>query len=133
MSTDSILSGLSGVTLLGHFTKSRETYWHKEKWLKYLLSLINFVYIKSSNLQSAAKTTLIDQVAELMAVMAKNRSLSYCKVVEVVAETTAPLTPMEDLLAKIPPQRVEVSPPKVISFTSWKTEITLPKMAFIQN
>nr|XP_025883487.1 protein TIC 62, chloroplastic isoform X2 [Solanum lycopersicum] len=52
------------------------------------------------------------QVAELMAVMAKNRSLSYCKVVEVVAETTAPLTPMEDLLAKIPPQRVEVSPPK---------------------
>ncbi|KAL3356515.1 hypothetical protein AABB24_017264 [Solanum stoloniferum] len=52
------------------------------------------------------------QVAELMAVIAKNRSLSYCKVVEVVAETTAPLTPMEDLLAKIPPQRVEVSPPK---------------------
>ncbi|KAH0720413.1 hypothetical protein KY285_006407 [Solanum tuberosum] len=52
------------------------------------------------------------QVAELMAVMAKNRSLSYCKVVEVVAETTAPLTPMEDLLAKIPPQHVEVSPPK---------------------
>uniref|UniRef100_M1AEX9 Tic62 protein n=1 Tax=Solanum tuberosum TaxID=4113 RepID=M1AEX9_SOLTU len=52
------------------------------------------------------------QVAELMAVMAKNRSLSYCKVVEVVAETTAPLTPMEDLLAKIPCQRVEVSPPK---------------------
>ncbi|XP_059296954.1 protein TIC 62, chloroplastic isoform X1 [Lycium ferocissimum] len=49
------------------------------------------------------------QVAELMAVMAKNRSLSYCKVVEVIAETTAPLTPMEDLLAKIPPQRVEVS------------------------
>ncbi|XP_009626794.1 protein TIC 62, chloroplastic isoform X1 [Nicotiana tomentosiformis] len=52
------------------------------------------------------------QVAELMAVMAKNRSLSYCKVVEVIAETTAPLTPMEDLLAKIPPQRVEVSPTK---------------------
>ncbi|XP_016513247.2 protein TIC 62, chloroplastic isoform X4 [Nicotiana tabacum] len=52
------------------------------------------------------------QVAELLAVMAKNRSLSYCKVVEVIAETTAPLTPMEDLLAKIPPQRVEVSPAK---------------------
>ncbi|XP_060176105.1 protein TIC 62, chloroplastic isoform X2 [Lycium barbarum] len=52
------------------------------------------------------------QVAELMAVMAKNRSLSYCKVVEVIAETTGPLTPMEDLLAKIPPQRVEVSPTK---------------------
>lgn len=73
---------------------------------------------------SAAKTTLIDQVAELMAVMAKNRSLSYCKVVEVIAETTAPLTPMEDLLAKIPPQRVQVSPTKVISFSSsWKTEM----------
>ncbi|KAK4377314.1 hypothetical protein RND71_003610 [Anisodus tanguticus] len=52
------------------------------------------------------------QVAELIAVMAKNRSLSYCKVVEVVAETTAPLTRMEDLLAKIPPHRVEVSPTK---------------------
>ncbi|KAK4804479.1 hypothetical protein SAY86_004296 [Trapa natans] len=50
------------------------------------------------------------QVAELMAVMAKNRSLSYCKVVEVIAETTAPLTPLEELLAKIPSQRAE---PKV--------------------
>ncbi|KDP46212.1 hypothetical protein JCGZ_10052 [Jatropha curcas] len=46
------------------------------------------------------------QVAELIAVMAKNRGLSYCKVVEVIAETTAPLTPMEELLAKIPSQRV---------------------------
>ncbi|KAJ0980340.1 hypothetical protein J5N97_008595 [Dioscorea zingiberensis] len=45
------------------------------------------------------------QVAELMACMAKNRSLSYCKVVEVIAETTAPLTPMEKLLAKIPSKR----------------------------
>lgn len=69
-----------------------------------------------------------------MAVMAKNRSLAYCKVVEVVAETTAPLTPMEDLLAKIPSQRVEVSPSKVISSSSsWKTEMILPKMAFIRN
>ncbi|KAF8405152.1 hypothetical protein HHK36_010051 [Tetracentron sinense] len=49
------------------------------------------------------------QVAELMAFMAKNRSLSYCKVVEVIAETTAPLTPMGELLAKIPPQRVDIS------------------------
>ncbi|KAL3515212.1 hypothetical protein ACH5RR_022114 [Cinchona calisaya] len=48
------------------------------------------------------------QVAELMAFMAKNRSLSYCKVVEVVAETTAPLTPFGELLAKIPSQRAEV-------------------------
>lgn len=53
------------------------------------------------------------QVAELMAFMVKNRSLSYCKVVEVVAETTAPLTPMGELLAKIPSQRVDnIYPPK---------------------
>ncbi|PSS29398.1 Protein TIC 62 like [Actinidia chinensis var. chinensis] len=52
------------------------------------------------------------QVAEFMAFMAKNRSLSYCKVVEVVAETTAPLTPMGELLVKIPSQRVEVKPLK---------------------
>jgi hypothetical protein len=54
------------------------------------------------------------QVSELMAVMAKNRSLSYCKVVEVIAETTAPLTPMEELLAKIPSQRADIYPPKVL-------------------
>ncbi|XP_045819677.1 protein TIC 62, chloroplastic [Trifolium pratense] len=52
------------------------------------------------------------QVAELMAVMAKNRDLSYCKIVEVVAETTAPLTPAEKLLAKIPSQRPYIYPPK---------------------
>lgn len=52
------------------------------------------------------------QVAELMAFMAKHRRLSYCKVVEVIAETTAPLTPMEELLAKIPPQRELPSEPK---------------------
>ncbi|TXG64483.1 hypothetical protein EZV62_011477 [Acer yangbiense] len=54
------------------------------------------------------------QVAELMACMAKNRSLSYCKVVEVIAETTAPLTPMEQLLAKIPSQRAEPKEPSVV-------------------
>ncbi|KAL7118853.1 hypothetical protein ACP275_02G026800 [Erythranthe tilingii] len=48
------------------------------------------------------------QVAELMAFMAKNRSLSYCKVVEVIAETTAPLTPAGELLKTIPSQREEV-------------------------
>lgn len=52
------------------------------------------------------------QVAELLAFMAKNPALSYCKVVEVIAETTAPLTPMGDLLAKIPPQRPVTYPPK---------------------
>lgn len=50
-----------------------------------------------------------------MACMAKNRDLSYCKVVEVIAETTAPLTPMEELLKKIPSQRPIVSSPKVSS------------------
>ncbi|KAH6789323.1 Rossmann-fold superfamily protein [Perilla frutescens var. frutescens] len=48
------------------------------------------------------------QIAELMAFMAKNRSLSYCKVVEVIAETTAPLTPMGELLKKIPSQRPDI-------------------------
>ncbi|KAJ7001196.1 hypothetical protein D5086_008944 [Populus alba] len=52
------------------------------------------------------------QVAELMAFMANNRGLSYCKVVEVIAETTAPLTPMDELLAKIPSQRVEPKEPE---------------------
>lgn len=52
-----------------------------------------------------------------MAFMAKNPSLSYCKVIEVIAETTAPLTPMGELLEKIPSQRVEVKvkPQKVFS------------------
>ncbi|KAJ8467010.1 hypothetical protein OPV22_029562 [Ensete ventricosum] len=45
------------------------------------------------------------QVAELMAFMAKNRKISYCKVVEVIAETTAPLLPMDELLSKIPSQQ----------------------------
>ncbi|WOL03087.1 protein TIC 62, chloroplastic isoform X1 [Canna indica] len=45
------------------------------------------------------------QVAELMACMAKNKVLSYCKVVEVIAETTTPLLPMEELLSKIPSKR----------------------------
>ncbi|KAK9129970.1 hypothetical protein Sjap_010457 [Stephania japonica] len=49
------------------------------------------------------------QVAELMSFMAKNRGLSYCKVVEVIAETTAPLTPMGELLAQIPSQRQDSS------------------------
>ncbi|KAJ7967365.1 Protein TIC 62, chloroplastic [Quillaja saponaria] len=45
------------------------------------------------------------QVAELLAFMAKSRALSYCKVVEVIAETTAPLAPIEELLSTIPSQR----------------------------
>ncbi|XP_031394787.1 protein TIC 62, chloroplastic isoform X1 [Punica granatum] len=66
------------------------------------------------------------QVAELMAVMAKNRSLSYCKVVEVIAETTAPLLPMEELLAKIPSQRAEprVSDAAEVPVSSPSTVVT---------
>nr|XP_043619518.1 protein TIC 62, chloroplastic [Erigeron canadensis] len=73
---------------------------------------------ETHNLTLAMEDTLFGglvsnlQVAELLAFMAKNPTLSYCKVVEVVAETTAPLTPMGDLLTKIPPKRVVPSPPK---------------------
>ncbi|KAL1208729.1 Protein TIC 62 [Cardamine amara subsp. amara] len=52
------------------------------------------------------------QVAELLACMAKNPQLSFSKIVEVVAETTAPLTPIEKLLEKIPSKRLYVPPPK---------------------
>ncbi|XP_010487816.1 PREDICTED: protein TIC 62, chloroplastic-like [Camelina sativa] len=52
------------------------------------------------------------QVAELLACMAKNPRLSCSKIVEVVAETTAPLTSMEKLLEKIPSKRPYVPPPK---------------------
>lgn len=54
----------------------------------------------------------------MLACMAKNPQLSYSKIVEVVAETTAPLTPIEKLLEKIPPKRLYVPPPKVILFSS---------------
>ncbi|XP_031478695.1 protein TIC 62, chloroplastic [Nymphaea colorata] len=43
------------------------------------------------------------QIAELMAFMAENRGLSSNKVVEVIAETTAPQLPFEELLTKVPP------------------------------
>ncbi|KAM1006362.1 hypothetical protein FF1_003078 [Malus domestica] len=52
------------------------------------------------------------QVAELLASAAKNPRLSYFKVVEVIAETTAPLTPLEELLAKIPSQCAYTYTPK---------------------
>ncbi|XP_022762385.1 protein TIC 62, chloroplastic [Durio zibethinus] len=69
---------------------------------------------ETHNITLSAEDTLFGglvsnlQVAELMACMAKNRSLSFCKVVEVVAETTSPLRPMEELLAKIPSQRADI-------------------------
>ncbi|XP_042509667.1 protein TIC 62, chloroplastic isoform X2 [Macadamia integrifolia] len=77
-------------------------------------------YKETHNIFLAMEDTLFGgqvsnlQVAELMAFMAKNRSMSYCKVVEVIAETTAPLTPMGELLARIPSQRVDSSTSKGI-------------------
>ncbi|KAK4258692.1 hypothetical protein QN277_005115 [Acacia crassicarpa] len=73
---------------------------------------------KTHNITLSTEDTLFGgqvsnlQIAELMAVMAKNRDLSYCKIVEAIAETTAPLTPMEELIAKIPSQRAYNFPPK---------------------
>lgn len=75
-------------------------------------------YKETHNISLSQEDTLFGgqvsnlQVAELIAFMAKNRNLSYCKVVEVIAETTAPLTPMGELLEKIPAQRRDFSAPK---------------------
>ncbi|KAJ7570684.1 hypothetical protein O6H91_01G131300 [Diphasiastrum complanatum] len=44
------------------------------------------------------------QVAELLACIAKNLQLGENKILEVVAETTAPLRPIEEMLAEIPEQ-----------------------------
>lgn len=87
---------------------------------------------ETHNITLSAEDTLFGglvsnlQVAELIACMAKNRSLSYCKVVEVVAETTAALRPMEELLAKIPSQRAEIYSPKE-SDTPAKPEAALAR------
>ncbi|MCL7039927.1 hypothetical protein MKW94_023119 [Papaver nudicaule] len=89
-------------------------------------------YKETHNLTLAEGDTLFGgqvsnlQVAELMAFMAKNRSLSYCKVVEVVAETTAPLTPMGDLLAKLPSDRVDTSANKKATPTVQETRLPDP-------
>ncbi|VVA98158.1 unnamed protein product [Arabis nemorensis] len=75
-------------------------------------------YKETHNLTLALDDTLFGgqvsnlQVAELLACMAKNPQLSFSKIVEVVAETTAPLTPYEKLLEKIPSKRPYVPPPK---------------------
>ncbi|KAI3675215.1 hypothetical protein L1987_84801 [Smallanthus sonchifolius] len=74
------------------------------------------------------------QVAELLAFMAKNPDLSYCKVVEVVAETTPPLTPMGDLLTKIRPQRAipyQPKEPEVIKEPEPVSESTISKSSSI--
>lgn len=75
-------------------------------------------YKETHNLTLALDDTLFGgqvsnlQVAELLACMAKNPQLSCSKIVEVVAETTAPLTPIEKLLEKIPSKRPYLPPPK---------------------
>lgn len=69
--------------------------------------------IKLSQFRYIKLMTLSMQVAELMATMAKNPDLSYCKIVEVIAETTAPLIPAEKLLTRIPSQRPYIPSPKV--------------------
>lgn len=51
-----------------------------------------------------------------MACIAKNPGLSYYKVLEVIAETTAPLISLEDLLKKIPSKVANVFPEKVSCF-----------------
>ncbi|XP_021731640.1 protein TIC 62, chloroplastic-like [Chenopodium quinoa] len=89
---------------------------------------------ETHNLTLAQEDTLFGglvsnlQVAELLAIMAQNQSLSYCKIVEVVAETTAPLTPMTDLLTKIPSkwedlQKTEISESPRTSGASPKTSV----------
>ncbi|PIA52479.1 hypothetical protein AQUCO_01000393v1 [Aquilegia coerulea] len=73
------------------------------------------IYKETHNVSLAKEDTLFGgqvsnlQVAELMAFMTKNRDLSCNKVVEVIAETTAPLSPFDELLSKIPSKRVDRS------------------------
>ncbi|KAL8542846.1 hypothetical protein ACS0TY_003654 [Phlomoides rotata] len=71
-------------------------------------------YKETHNITLSSEDTLFGgqvsnlQVAELIAFMTKNRSLSCCKIVEVIAETTAPLTHLGELLKKIPSQREDI-------------------------
>ncbi|QHO07497.1 Protein TIC 62 [Arachis hypogaea] len=74
--------------------------------------LIKHGFKVRARVRSVEKAGPLFKVAELMAVVAKNPDLAYCKIVEVVAETTAPLTPTEELLAKISSQRPYISSPK---------------------
>ncbi|CAH8342015.1 unnamed protein product [Eruca vesicaria subsp. sativa] len=87
-------------------------------------------YKETHNLTLALDDTLFGgqvsnlQVAELLACMAKNPQLSCSKIVEVVAETTAPLTPIEKLLEKIPSKRPYMPPPKETVAAKEVTPIT---------
>ncbi|KAL6885534.1 hypothetical protein ACP4OV_010313 [Aristida adscensionis] len=68
-------------------------------------------YKETHNLVVAAEDTYVGgqvsnlQVAELIAYMARNRKAAYCKVVEVIAETTAPPLPFHQLLSTVPSNR----------------------------
>lgn len=52
----------------------------------------------------------LDQVAELIASIVKNPDISKDKIVEVVAETTAPLRPIRELLEEIPASGTPTAP-----------------------
>ncbi|KAL0559644.1 hypothetical protein IC582_000007 [Cucumis melo] len=69
------------------------------------------------------------QVAELMACIAKNPDLSYYKVLEVIAETTAPLISLEDLLRKIPSKVANGFPEK--EYGAAQTVDSSPKQSSI--
>jgi hypothetical protein len=83
---------------------------------------------ETHNLVVAAEDTYVGglvsnlQVAELIGFMANNRkAAAYCKVVEAIAETTAPLKPMDQLLSAIPSKRVpshQLKPKTLIQFNS---------------
>jgi hypothetical protein len=82
---------------------------------------------ETHNLVVAAEDTYVGglvsnlQVAELIGFMANNRKAAYCKVVEAIAETTAPLKPMDQLLSAIPSKRVpshQLKPKTLIQFNS---------------
>jgi len=59
--------------------------------------------------------------------MAQNRELSYCKIVEAIAETTVPLTPMGELLAKIPSKRAYISKAKVFFCPSFFSVVSIKR------
>ena len=51
------------------------------------------------------KIFIFEQVAELIATCVNNLDLARYKVLEAIAETSAPLRPIENLLAEAPAER----------------------------
>jgi hypothetical protein len=73
----------------------------------------------------------LNQVAELIASIVKNADISKDKIVEVVAETTAPLRPIRELLEEIPasgtptaPIPRRENPPPIISLNQKEVKIS---------